>query len=687
MEGETRMNVNINGIFSGIKNPLDSKNNIRRFINAFATSNGDVSDFIKVLNQPDANPGNFISTEDYDSFYSNIFNRWKHAVVNCQPWWISFLDKVDNHGFSDLQRYLERIPDVKTKEEIDDLFTNSPENIQKVLENFNLNAVFSGTGWNIISSYFLDNSDIVGGQHTLHMNINARGIHKFSELFIQKCEEFKLPYCFYISNHQTHSDDSFILFSDYLYLKNYYEIIHTILKENKELEKYISKPPILTAQVDNYIGYCTADTYDYSPLAYQDILADIIYKAIDYHYQQGLFNHPNVLVRENDIPNWKSAALYAVDSKLEFLNSLPEKQLKLRFGIKKSQLKSKKFQNHLVKVVSDSFYEGFQKKSTDFRPIRFPKKKNRFGKFFQKNKITLSLEFSKQELQDAAKYFNSNKRDFTYLKVADANSRKITVQEQATQRIVDKKMDFLKSLSKKDLKTRYGLKPHQLRKRKFLKSLCEAVAESIGEGLKKKSMDFTPVKFYYGRNKKNKTKYLEITENEIQKAVRSTLPSIAETYPKFLEDVRNTIIANSKNRGLNPNNICLAPENDRESYLGNKATYVDGIGELEFIDENGVGIFENNNTKPSDTTISVQDSYSHSGIPLLEDHLYQPQQLITQKDLSTDDFDLVPGHYHFTKEQIIQDLSPNSKEPSRYTGLMSEMEIKLSQEKIKILQK
>ena len=39
--------------------------------------------------------------------------------------------------------------------------------------------------------------------------------------------------------------------------------------------------------------------------------------------------------------------------------------------------------------------------------------------------------------------------------------------------------------------------------------------------------------------------------------------------------------------------------------------------------------------------------------------------------------------YRLRKEQIIQDLPINSKEESRYSGLMSEQEIKESQEKIK----
>lgn len=43
--------------------------------------------------------------------------------------------------------------------------------------------------------------------------------------------------------------------------------------------------------------------------------------------------------------------------------------------------------------------------------------------------------------------------------------------------------------------------------------------------------------------------------------------------------------------------------------------------------------------------------------------------------------------YHLKKEQIIQDLPINSQEESRYQGIMSEDEIKISQQKVKVLTK
>ena len=76
-----------------------------------------------------------------------------------------------------------------------------------------------------------------------------------------------------------------------------------------------------------------------------------------------------------------------------------------------------------------------------------------------------------------------------------------------------------------------------------------------------------------------------------------------------------------------------------------------------------------------------------SDIPLLEDHQSKKSEPQTAEESSVDDFDSVFGHYHFVKDQIIQDLPYNSMEPSRYQGLMSDAEIKLSQEKIKTLHK
>lgn len=667
---------NLDEFFEKIENPLENQNNIRRFVNAYATRGKNLSSFIEALNQQYSRRGSVISTEDYNSFYANLFNRWKQAIVSMSNDDRAQLEREGRIGsdFVSLQNYLRNVPDVKTEAEAEERLTNSPEGLQDVIKKYRYTTSISSNGWNHISSDRITFQDApVNIEHSLYMNIDSRGIHKFSELFIKKCEEKKLPYNFVVSDHNMHRDDSFILYSDTDHLLEYYQTLNEVLNENADLKQYLSRPPILTGKVDNYIGYATEAVQDGAP-TYQASRAKAIYEAIDYNYQQGLFQHPDVLINDGDVPTWKRASWNAVENKLEYLNSLPKKELKKKYGISPFKLKSKKFQKRLVDAVSDSFYEGFKKKSKDFRPVSFQNKKKKKGKirnFFNKNQNNTVLRFSKEELQKALK--SSRRSDYQYLKVANAESEKIPAWEQATWNIIDKKIQMLNSLSKKELKDRYGLKPRQLKRKKFLGRLFDAISDSISEGLENKKMDFAPVKFNYSKRKKNRTKFLEITNEEMQNAMRSTLSSITKTYPEFLQDVKDTIISNGKKAHFNANNFSLSNENYKDK------------GKEKPTEDNKKKTDEAATSNNSRRTKFQPKTFND--IPLLEDHQPKKSEQQTAEESSVDDFDSVFGHYHFVKDQIIQDLPYDSKEPSRYQGLMSDAEIKLSQEKIKTLHK
>ena len=667
---------NLDEFFGKIENPLENQNNIRRFVNAYATRGGSLSSFIEALNQQYSRRGNVISTEDYNSFYANLFNKWKHAIVSMSNDDRAQLLREGRIGsdFNSLQNYLRTVPDIKTETEAEEKLTNVPDELQSAIKKYRYTSGISSNGWNHISSDRITLQDTpMDIEHSLYMNIDSKGIHKFSELFIKKCEEKNLPYNFVVSDHNMHRDDSFILYSDTDHLLDYYQTLNEVLNENADLKQYLSTPPILTGKVDNYIGYATESVTDGAP-TYQASRAKAIYDAIDYNYQQGLFQHPDVLINDDDVPTWKRASWNAVENKLEYLNSLPKKELKKKYGIGPFQLGSKRFQKRLVDAVSDSFYEGLKKKTKDFRPVNFQnkkKKKRKFLNFLNKNQNSTGLSFSKEELKKALK--SSRRSDYQYLKVANAESEKMPAWEQATLNIIDKKIDMLNSLSKKELKDRYGLKPRQLKRKKFLGRLFDAISDSISEGLENKKMDFAPVKFNYSKRKKNRTKFLEITKEEMQNAMRSTLSSIAKTYPEFLQDVKDTIISNGKKANFNSDNFSLSNENYKDK--GKEKPTEDNKKKT------GEAAANNNSgkTKPQPKPFS--------DIPLLEDHQSKKSEPQTAEESSVDDFDSVFGHYHFVKDQIIQDLPYNSMEPSRYQGLMSDAEIKLSQEKIKTLHK
>ena len=86
---------NLDEFFGKIENPLENQNNIRRFVNAYATRGGSLSSFIEALNQQYSRRGNVISTEDYN--WSNKSGGEENEVDDIR--WIS-VDNLDSFDFA-----------------------------------------------------------------------------------------------------------------------------------------------------------------------------------------------------------------------------------------------------------------------------------------------------------------------------------------------------------------------------------------------------------------------------------------------------------------------------------------------------------------------------------------------------------------------------------------------------------
>ena len=206
-----------------------------------------------------------------------------------------------------------------------------------------------------------------------------------------------------------------------------------------------------------------------------------------------------------------------------------------------------------------------------------------------------------------------------------------------TSNIVDKEVNYLSKLSRTQLKDHFGLKPRDLNNRKFLKTMYDEVNNELKTGIQNNSFKFNDVNIYFRKNKK----FFSIPNNDLEKALSATLKDITIKYPNIKKKLQSSILKLADQKGFDTEKFCMKKK-DRMLFKNTISKIKEKMKNFSPFD------------KPSKTNTT------------------------NNKDENIDAFT-----YHLRKEQIIQDLPINSKEESRYSGIMSEQEIKESQEKIK----
>ncbi len=270
-------------------------------------------------------------------------------------------------------------------------------------------------------------------------------------------------------------------------------------------------------------------------------------------------------------------------------------------------------------------------------------------------------------------------------------------------RIVEKQVDYLQKLKKKDLKSYYGLKPRDLNKSKFLDNFFYQVKDHMLESIHQKSLKFEPFSFSY-RNKGNST--IDIKSEDFQRALLSAFPDLLETYKGIKEMVRNTIIERGKEKGIDGKNFAFDSYVVDNLIKGKAKKALHPVSDEKFhavIDERGTTGY-----KPvTRITKSISESKDKRDTKKSKESTATRKEGSTQtkKEAKTEKIDQKPVNkkkpekpsttsatsmpkqigtslYNLKKNQIIQDLPINSNQSSRYQGMMSEEEIRQSRIKL-----
>ena len=240
----------------------------------------------------------------------------------------------------------------------------------------------------------------------------------------------------------------------------------------------------------------------------------------------------------------------------------------------------------------------------------------------------------------------------------------ITLVDLISSNIVSDKIDYLSNLDRKQLMDYFGLKPRDLKSRKFLNLMFSTVKEELLSGISDKSFNFNDIEISY---RKRKNKSITISHEDLERSLSSSFKNITDKYPKTKKMIQHAILNTAKKVGIDGDKFCLKKENKdifSSIFQEKKKTTLSGNNQYDF--QKYI-----NQARLVDTIISEQNVNQAR----LVDTIISEQDV----DARGDDFSI----YHLTKEQIIQDLPIYSKEESRFQGVMSEQEIEISREKIK----
>jgi len=243
-------------LYNYVQNPIDNPQVIEKLINAYANSSKGFGGFYGQLTKTVEkvhNKGQYY-VEDTDRFYSMMFNKWKNSIVAMTKDEFIELYKRGSYrqDFIKMRNYLRNVPDVSTMKEANDIFFSSKND--KELEDA-----------------------------------------------LEKCDEHHLPYYFKFDQY-ANRDDTIVIYSSTANLTKYVEILQEIKREHPELVSRAKEPPVLTGQIDGWIGYGSepSKTPDGKNHSFNEVRSNAIEPAIAQTTKKWIMDHRSMQITYQD---------------------------------------------------------------------------------------------------------------------------------------------------------------------------------------------------------------------------------------------------------------------------------------------------------------------------------------------------------------------------------------------------
>ena len=181
-----------------------------------------------------------------------------------------------------------------------------------------------------------------------------------------------------------------------------------------------------------------------------------------------------------------------------------------------------------------------------------------------------------------------------------------------------------------------------------------------------------PIKTRFSRNDDS----ILFTDKEIRKGIKSLLPNVIQSHPAFLDIIKQNVRNQYSKSNYDSEKLCLPK--DFLTIQKEKKPAEESNRKVKPVHQKSQDTSKDNNPGYTETFYNPYPI----GIPGPV-YQQQPVLLLEDKSLTPADSDSSPDFYHYTKEEIIQDLAINSREEQFFQSIgMSDDEITASQEKI-----
>lgn len=287
--------------YNMIENPLENTELLDKLAEVYAKSkrgyNGFYSELINMYEK------DYIAQylpSAQDQFYATAFNKWKQGILSLtKDEFIALRERGSfNNNLIKLRKFLMTVPDVTTAQEVRKIISHrfEDEDLNDAMEDYYWGNVGFGSGWKHVKSRYLNGKRgyDIDVQHRLYLNLESIDTYVVAYEIMKKCEEHNLPFYFKFDEYGDR-DDTLVVYSDTERLPIYINILEEIAKEHPEIKQRAKHPPILSGQVNGWIGYGAEP--DVERESFNSLRSKCIYDAIDSSYLEWLKLNKNRKVK------------------------------------------------------------------------------------------------------------------------------------------------------------------------------------------------------------------------------------------------------------------------------------------------------------------------------------------------------------------------------------------------------
>ena len=143
--------MELTDLYRQIKNPIDDPRVLQMLVDAYAESSKYGTFYTSLTKrQQKENVGKHY-VDDYDKFYSMMFNDWKNAITSMSRERYEHLRRLGKcqPDFVKLRNFLKTVPDVKTKNEVTSIIfsDHKDQELSEALYKYRWDYIGEGSGW------------------------------------------------------------------------------------------------------------------------------------------------------------------------------------------------------------------------------------------------------------------------------------------------------------------------------------------------------------------------------------------------------------------------------------------------------------------------------------------------------------------------------------------------------------